>query len=330
MPRQRVLRSAALITRATHRRSIRPVGVTDTDMVYRGSDETPGLQVEQIAQLLIKAGQQDSALLSRAQTVVTAKPRNQVTELPVARHRDQLSSASGTRLAVETDPYMEQLVSIAVASARRAEDASLLATETGRIAKRATVLVTMFGSLGGLMGLAAIVDLRLDAGSAAIASVAPAIADATPRAGNVASDGGPQAPEHMASASSAPASSGAARMPAPGSLPGDIAIAGSPAGSVNGRADAATQTASHVQQPINIPARPVAGVPSATQPYGFTSAGTVPPAAPAAHVQSWPKRYYPAARPVTVSHNSAASGNPVRDFRRFVTAVGEGIRSVFR
>ena len=299
-------------------------------MVYRGSDETPGLQVEQIAQLLIKAGQQDSALLSRAQTVVTAKPRNQVTELPVARHRDQLSSASGTRLAVETDPYMEQLVSIAVASARRAEDASLLATETGRIAKRATVLVTMFGSLGGLMGLAAIVDLRLDAGSAAIASVAPAIADATPRAGNVASDGGPQAPEHMASASSAPASSGAARMPAPGSLPGDIAIAGSPAGSVNGRADAATQTASQVQQPINIPARPVAGVPSATQPYGFTSAGTVPPAAPAAHVQSWPKRYYPAARPVTVSHNSAASGNPVRDFQRFVTALGEGLRSVFR
>ena len=65
-------------------------------------------------------------------------------------------------------------MSIALASAHRAEDASEVASRTGRIAKRSARLFTVLGAIGGLAGIAGIVDHRfndrLAPGLAAIAS----------------------------------------------------------------------------------------------------------------------------------------------------------------
>jgi hypothetical protein len=57
---------------------------------------------------------------------------------------------------------MEQLASIAIASARRAENASEQASQTSRIAKRATMLMSVFAVIGGLVGIAGIVDHRFN------------------------------------------------------------------------------------------------------------------------------------------------------------------------
>src|SRR5271166_18383 len=143
-------------------------------MVYRGSDEALGLPVGQIAQMLVQAGQKDPSLLGRSPITSAGRLGEGTTERrPLMAVEHQLAAAA--------DPYMEQLVSIAVASARRAEDASEQANQTGRIAKRATMLMTTLGAIGGLVGIAGMVNDRVNArlyqGTAIVASDGQPIAE---------------------------------------------------------------------------------------------------------------------------------------------------------
>jgi hypothetical protein len=131
-------------------------------MVYRGSNEARRLPIRQIAQLLIQAGQEDPTLLSRAQTSSADRLSDRGTESPEAARTQRPLSSTDQHLAAEADPYMEQLVSIAIASARRAENAYEYASKTGKIAKRATTVIAVFGVIGGLVGIAGIVDHRFN------------------------------------------------------------------------------------------------------------------------------------------------------------------------
>jgi hypothetical protein len=131
-------------------------------MVYRGSNEARGLPIRQIARLLIQAGQEDPRLLRRTQTSSADRLSERATELPEAARKRRPQSSTDRHLTAGVDPYMEQLVSIAIASARRAENASEYASKTGRIAKRATTLITVFSVIGGLVSIAGIVDHRFN------------------------------------------------------------------------------------------------------------------------------------------------------------------------
>ena len=136
-------------------------------MVYRRSETALGLPVEQVAQMLVEAGQRDPTLLGRSQVKSAGRLGERPPEpLPLLSVQHHFASAP--------DPYMEQLVSIAIASARRAEDASEQASQTGRIAMRTAKVVTVLGAVGGLVGIAGIVDhrfnTRLAPGLEAIAS----------------------------------------------------------------------------------------------------------------------------------------------------------------
>jgi hypothetical protein len=137
-------------------------------MVNRGSNDNFGPSVGQIAQRLIEASKRDPTLLSRVQASGDRLSERATEFQGSARKRRSLSyadhhlAAAARHLAAEADPYMEQLASIAIASARRAENASERASETSRIAKRATMMMSVFGVIGGLVGIAGIVDHRFN------------------------------------------------------------------------------------------------------------------------------------------------------------------------
>jgi hypothetical protein len=137
-------------------------------MVNRGSNDNFGPSVGQIAQRLIEASKRDPTLLSRVKASGDRLSERATEFHGSARKRRSLSyadhhlAAADRHLAAEADPYMEQLASIAIASARRAEDASKQASQTSRIAKRATMLMSVFAVIGGLVGIAGIVHHRFN------------------------------------------------------------------------------------------------------------------------------------------------------------------------
>lgn len=105
----------------------------------------------------------------------------------------------------------------------------------------------------------------------------------------------------------------------------------------------ATPLASQVSQGANGPTGTTVGRAYPTQPYGFNTSTSVQPFPSRAYVpssaQQWPartygsplpKQYHYTPRRVAASYGSGPSGNPVRDFQRFVTALGQGVRSMFR
>lgn len=305
-------------------------------MVYRRSDEGLGLQVEQIAQMLVEAGQRDPSLLGRSQVTSAGSLGEGASE------RRPLKSVEH-HLAAPADPYMEQLVSIALASAHRAEDASELASQTSRIAKRSATLLTVLGAIGGLAGIAGIVDHRfndrLASGLVAIASDdQPLVESQRPTSGKMEDQTLERAPIDPVGRQSSAA-------PMPDAMVGrasasdSVVIAGSSVGQLDaGPGTTTTALASQVSQGAN-------GIGRAypTQPYGFNASTSVQPLPSRAYVPSsaqqgpartygspLPKQYHYIPRRVTASYGSGPSGNPVRDFQQFVTALGQGVRSIFR
>ena len=89
-------------------------------MVNRGSNDNFGPSVGQIAQRLIEASKRDPTLLSRVQASGDRLSERATKLQGSARKRRSLSHTD--HHAAEADPYMEQLVSIAIASARRAQN----------------------------------------------------------------------------------------------------------------------------------------------------------------------------------------------------------------
>jgi hypothetical protein len=312
-----------------------------TRMVYRRSDEAFGLQVEQMAQMLVQAGQRDPSLLSRSQ--VTSAGRHG----EVASERHPLKSVEHHLAAAPADPYMEQLVAIALASAHRAEDASELASQTGRIAKRSATLFTVLGTICGLAGIAGIVDHRFND-------------RLTPGLAAIASDDQPQRPtsglsskmedQALERAPIDPVGHQSRSAPMPhatvgGALaPDNFVIARSSAEQPDAGQGATTAPlANQVSPGVNAPTGGTVGQAYPTQPYGFNASTSVQSLPSRAYVpssaQQWPARTYGAPLPrqyhyiprrVATSYGSGPSGNPVRDFQRFVTALGQGVRSIFR
>jgi hypothetical protein len=310
-------------------------------MIYRRSDEGLGLQVEQIAQMLVQAGQRDPSLLGRSQVTSAGRLGEGASE------RRPLKSVEHD-LAAPADPYMEQLVSIALASAHRAEDASELASQTSRIAKRSATLLTVLGAIGGLAGIAGIVDHRfndrLASGLVAIASDdQPLVESQRPTSGKMGDQTLERAPIDPVGRQSSAASIPDA-MVGGASTPDNVVIAGSSVGQLDaGSGTTTTAQASQVSQGANGPIGAPVGRAYPTQPYGFNASTSVQPLPSRAYVPSSaqqgpartygspsPKQYHYIPRRVTASYGSGPSGNPVRDFQRFVTALGQGVRSIFR
>ena len=116
--------------------------------------------VERIARALLSEARQDPALLGRTH----APRRTSISE------RLELPLASGGALQpiryehpapVEFEQHLEDLVSIAVASARQAEDACEEVRAASQTAHRGMILFAGFGVLGVLLALAAVVDQHL-------------------------------------------------------------------------------------------------------------------------------------------------------------------------
>jgi hypothetical protein len=315
-------------------------------MVHRRSDEAIGLPVQQIAQMLVEAGQSNPALLGRSQVSSAGRIAEGASERrpPVAFEH---------HLSPSGDPYMEQLVSIAVASARLAEDASVQASQTGRMAKRSASMVTVLGAIGGLVGIAGIVDHRYhDSVKPALAAVASddrPIAEAQPPPGVLPAKAADQPLER---APIDPVALPSTAAPTPdtanrASAHGNVVTAHSSAGQFDdGSSATSTPTvpaASQAAQATNEPSGATVGQAYPTQPYGlyapssFRAAPVRAYASPLA--QQWPaatrgssaaKQYHYVPRRYEASVGSGPSGNPVRDFQRFVTAMGQGFRSIFR
>jgi hypothetical protein len=309
-------------------------------MIYRRTDEAIELPVEQIAQMLAQAGRSNPVLLSRSQVTSTGRVSERASE------RRPLMSVEA-HLAAAADPYMEQLVSIALASARRAEDALQQASQSGRAAKRSTRLITVLGAIGGLIGIAGLIDHRFNNGpeSAAVTGNDQPVAEAQRPAGD--------RPGGMASLEHAPIDpvgqkDSTAPTPAAGvgvaATPDNIVMARSSAEQFDERLGATTApTASRVPQVNNVPIGGTTGRAYPTQPYGLNASTSVQPLPSRPYVstsaQQWPSRTHVSLLPkqyhyipgrVAASYGSGPSGNPVRDFQRFVTAMGQGFLSIFR
>jgi hypothetical protein len=310
-------------------------------MVYRRSETALGLPVEQVAQMLVEAGQRDPTLLGRSQVKSAGRLGERPPEpLPLLSVQHHFASAP--------DPYMEQLVSIAIASARRAEDASEQASQTGRIAMRTAKVVTVLGAVGGLVGIAGIVDHRLNTrlapGLEAITSNDQPSEAQRPTSGPSGTLG--DQPEHAPIDLGAPQGNTAPMRDGvitPVSTPHDVVTARSSAEKFDDELGATTgRTISQVPYGTATPVAGTVGGAYPTQPYGFNASASVQPLPSrgivSSSAQRWPSRPYGPPLPnqyryprrVEPFSASGPSGNPVRDFQRFVTAMGQGIRSIFR
>jgi hypothetical protein len=128
-------------------------------MVHMTPDELPKLPVEQLAQFLLGCAREDPALLARSSTLpIGAVAPSKRPGLPLGD--DPLDillmlkpGAPGTR----SGPELEELVSIAVACARRAEDALQHAREVSRMARRRLSMVAALTAVALAAGVGAFV-----------------------------------------------------------------------------------------------------------------------------------------------------------------------------
>jgi hypothetical protein len=370
-------------------------------------EEPPEQSAEALARSLMDAALADPTLTSRAHELPGSGLGAPSAGLPAAAPgpaRSRLFQRTPLLARSATSQYLEELVSIAVTSAQRAEDLLHAVGKTARFGRRAIGTVVGIGALGILVGLMGIADKRLSDRSAArltqVAGEMRALADLQQRTGGeVAQLQAQVAEEHVRPAKTSqdadvPASAQPAGPPASaprmvsreGSLdasaaatpvatmptqpfgkhptprtdsaieqasaqtaqpsPADAAM--SPNEGAQGSSGAAPQVAdqrsattdravsnpppvdtavaSDAWQSLPTTSPPNAALP--TQPFGVHPAvATEPlPAQPrhVAHVV----RHAPT-RGTVASRGSASSGNPVRDFRKFVVAVGDGVRSIF-
>jgi hypothetical protein len=123
-------------------------------------DEFSQFPVESIARFLTVCGHEDPTLLRRSRMppalAALERIRMRLHEslwppTPPPPHTDDASDQSA---------YLEELVSIAVASARQAEDAAREARATGTAARRRMFAISAFGAIGILTGIAGIAGTR--------------------------------------------------------------------------------------------------------------------------------------------------------------------------
>src|SRR5215472_14474764 len=123
-------------------------------MAQTPHDEFSQLPVESIARFLTVSGYEDPSLLRRSRM----PPALAALERIRMRLHESLwppsPSQPHTDAPSDQSAYLEELVSIAVASARRAEDAAREARATGMAARRRMFAISAFGAIGVLTGIA--------------------------------------------------------------------------------------------------------------------------------------------------------------------------------
>ena len=342
-------------------------------MVQMTPDEPPQHSAAELARLLTDAALANPTLLSRGQALRATRLSQHSTALPTtAPPPAPLLPRS------DTDEYLEQLASIAVSSAQRAEDALQSIGRNGK-ASRWTI-ATGIGALGVLVGIVGVADKRLtdqaDARVTQVVGEVRILADMQQQTSGQVARLRARAAARPADAASTPPGTGA---PPSGGAPAQVAdqhpetrgqtaehpvpdvatassegtpVAAPGAASAPVAASATQPYGFHPLAPVGLPSSPgnvevasnegaptsaVASTPVAalpTQPYGFHP--VVPVALPAwsANVPPPPgasPRVVQHAAPVrrTATSRGGVSGNPVRDVRNFVVAVGDGVRAFF-
>jgi hypothetical protein len=352
-----------------------PLSVGATYMVQMTPDEPPQHSAAELARLLTDAALANPTLLNRGQALRATRLSQHTAALaPTMPSPAPLHSRS------DTDEYLEQLASIAVSSAQRAEDALQSIGRNGKASRRTIATVTGIGALGVLVGIVGVADKRLTdqadarvtqvvgevriladmqqqtSGQVALlrarAAARPADAASTPPGTGAPPSGGApaqvadqhpdtrdQTAEHPVP-DAATASSEGKPVAAPGAASAPVAVSPTQPYGVHSLALAELPSSpGNVEMPSNegvttpaVASTPVAALP--TQPYGFHP--VVPVALPAWSANVPPP---PGASPRVVQHvapvrrvarsRGGASGNPVRDVRNFVVAVGDGVRAFF-
>ena len=309
-------------------------------------DEPPHADIGMLAQIILDAASEDASLVTRAHGGGRDLPVYRHA-IPASREEPHQSPALEPRAELAARQHLEDLVSIAVASAQQADDAVQRACEASTRAKRGIWVCACIGTLFVLVGIAAIADHRSYYGSnrqlAAKVHDGLFVAEPQRHASGQPSEIGDQA--------LAPARIGPAGHLSSGAPIRDPTIeeASGPDSNVIGRSSIVqideqlgTTTASAASHALHGTDAPMATAARAypTQPYGLSASTPVQPFVLRATVwpssQHWPsgsslpKQKSNTPRHVASSVGSGPSGDPVRDFQRFARAVGDGIGSIFR
>lgn len=230
-------------------------------MADTSADEFSQFPVESIARFLSVCGNEDQNLLRRSKAPSGAEP-------PPARRRMTAS-------ATQHQSYLEELVSIAITSARQAEDAARQVHAASTSVRRRMFAISAFGTVGLLVGLAAI-------GSAETGYGLPW--------GHAGGGNGSVAARDMRSAAQpAAAISAAATVPSRGEV----------------RVRMADVSTARVTAPVDLPAPPPMPTTEPTVPAPWADLGSTPPqsaeAAPHANASAQAAVQATAPAPVTVA-----------------------------
>ena len=163
-------------------------------MVHMTPGDLPGLPVERLAQFLLGCAREDPTLLARSGTNEIGRPESRArapgTREPGAREPGaRMPSLRASRNepprsmplllrepGARSDPELEELVSIAVACARRAEDASRHARDVSLSARRRMTVVAAVTGAGVLAAtISVVLDHNNGAATSRLADVASAV-----------------------------------------------------------------------------------------------------------------------------------------------------------
>ena len=322
-----------------------PIGVTLMNGTTPG--EPPQADIGMLAQFMLDAAREDASLVTRAHGGGRDAPVYRHA-IPASREEPHLSLALELRAELAARQQLEDLVSIAVASAQQADDALRQARQASTRARRGIWGFTCISALLVVVGIAGIADHRpydrSDRELAPKASDDLSIAELQRQASGQPSEIGDQA---LAPAPIGPVGHLSSSAPIRGSA---VKEASAPDSNVIGRSSivqldeplrtTTAPAASQVLQGTNAPMGATARAYPPTQPYGLNASTSVQQSVLRANVwpssQHWPsgsplpKQKSNTPRRVAASVGSGPSGDPVRDFQRFARAVGDGIGSIFR
>jgi hypothetical protein len=145
-------------------------------MAGRTHDEFARWPVDSLATFLTVCGREDPTLLCRPEACPAGDDH---ADAPRSLQCVTAALPEPHDATAEADHYLEELVSIAVASARRAEDAAEQALAARTTARRRLSPVIAFGVGGILTGLAAAVAMYIEVGSTIARSAASSTANVT-------------------------------------------------------------------------------------------------------------------------------------------------------
>ena len=309
--------------------------------------ELPDADICMVARLILDAAGEDASLIARSHSGGRDAPVHRHA-IPASREDRHLPLALESRVDLAARQHLEELVSIAVASAQEAEDAVQWALQSSTRARRGICAAICIGTLLSLVGIAWITDhlpyYRSDRESAAKADDGLAVAEPQRHVSGRLSELEDHA---LAPAPISPVGrlSSTAQMQDPALEGASAADSNMLARSSSTHPDerigtTTTPAASQVSRGTNAPMGTTAQA-YPTQPYGINTSTSLQPSVLRAnlwpssqHRPSYgspiPKHTSNAPRPAASSAGSGPTGDPVRDFQRFTAAVGHGIGSIFR